>query len=128
MAFLAHLLQVFFGFVGPLVIFAVKQDSRFVRFHALQALVWQLCYMGLFFVCIVVFVFGMILPIAHLTEATHSQGPPPVIFVFMPLIWVMAMGGWIGNVILGILYGIKANQGEWAAYPIIGKWFLPKDA
>jgi hypothetical protein len=38
------------------------------------------------------------------------------------------MGGWIVNVILGIVYGIKANRGEWAAYPIIGQWFLPKDA
>jgi uncharacterized membrane protein len=31
------------------------------------------------------------------------------------------MGGWIVNVILGIVCGIKANRGEWAAYPIIGQ-------
>ena len=31
MAFLAHLLQVFTGFIAPLVIFCVKQDSRFVK-------------------------------------------------------------------------------------------------
>jgi hypothetical protein len=24
------------------------------------------------------------------------------------------------------VYGIKANRGEWAGYPIIGKWCLPK--
>jgi len=25
-------------------------------------------------------------------------------------------------VILGILYTIKANNGEWSSYPIIGQW------
>ena len=41
---------------------------------------------------------------------------------------VLMMGGWIVNVILGIVYGINANREEWAAYPIIGQWFLPKEA
>ena len=38
MAMLAHILQIFTWWIGPLVIFLVKQDSKFVRFHALQAL------------------------------------------------------------------------------------------
>jgi len=24
--------------------------------------------------------------------------------------------------VLGIVYGIKASKGEWAAYPVIGRW------
>jgi hypothetical protein len=32
----------------------------------------------------------------------------------------------VANLTLGIVYGIKANRGEWATYPIIGKWLLPK--
>jgi uncharacterized membrane protein len=32
---LAQLLMAFTGFIGPLVIFVVKQNSRFVRFHSL---------------------------------------------------------------------------------------------
>jgi hypothetical protein len=28
---------------------------------------------------------------------------------------VLMMGGWIVHVILGIVYGINANRGEWAA-------------
>lgn len=39
---------------------------------------------------------------------------------------VLMMGEWIVNVIPGIAYGIKANCGEWAAYPTIGQWFLPR--
>jgi hypothetical protein len=43
-----------------------------------------------------------------------------------PLLWLFGVGGWITNVILGIVYGIKAQRGEWAGYPIIGKWCLAK--
>jgi len=34
---------------------------------------------------------------------------------------VLMVGRWIVNVILGIVYGIKANRGAWAAYPTIGQ-------
>src|SRR5260370_4760442 len=50
MAMLAHLLMAFTGFIGPLVIFCVKQNSRFLRFHSLQALIWPAIYLGLSFV------------------------------------------------------------------------------
>lgn len=40
---------------------------------------------------------------------------------------VLMMGGWMVHVILGMVYGIKANGGEWAAYPLIGQWSLPKE-
>jgi uncharacterized protein len=127
LAFLAHLLQIFSGFIGPLVIFCVKQDSRFVRFHSLQALVWQACYMVLIFFSIMVCAIGLLVSVLHNPEAVHSQGPPPGLFVFFPLIWLIMMGGWVANLILGLVFGIKANNGEWAAYPVIGKWFLPKN-
>jgi|GEM_PF-893481 len=127
MAFLAHLLQVFTGFIGPLIIFCVKQDSRFVKFHALQSLVWQLCYMALFFCVMIGFFFSIFTSLAHLPPGSHGQGPPPGFFVFFPVFWLLAMGGWIVNVILGVVYGIRAKRGEWAAYPIIGNMCLPKN-
>jgi hypothetical protein len=40
---------------------------------------------------------------------------------------VLMMGGWMVHVILGMVYGIKANGGEWAAYPLTGQWSLPKE-
>src|SRR5262249_16178788 len=43
MATLAHLLQLVTSWMGPLVIFFVKRDSPFVKFHALQALILQVC-------------------------------------------------------------------------------------
>lgn len=127
MAFLAHLLQVFTGFIGPLIIFCVKQDSRFVKFHALQSLVWQLCYMALIFFVAIGFFFSIFASFAHIPPGSH-QGPAAGFLIFFPLLWLLIMGGWIVNVILGVVYGLKANRGEWAAYPVIGHWFLPKDA
>ncbi len=45
-AMLAHILQLFSGFIGPLIIYLVKRASRIVTFHAIQALIWQ----GIYFV------------------------------------------------------------------------------
>jgi len=128
MAFLAHLLQVFTGFIAPLVIYCVKSDSKFVKFHALQSLVWQLCYMAVVFGGMMLFFFGIFASVFQ-DAAAHPHGssaPPPMFFLFFPLIWLLAMGGWIINLVLGIIYGVKANRGEWVGYPVIGKWFLPK--
>jgi uncharacterized Tic20 family protein len=126
MAFLAHLLQIFTGFMGPLVILVIKQNSPFVKFHALQALVWQLCYMALFLSCFTLFFFAMFVGVFHEISRPHNPSTFPAFFLFFPLLWLLAVGGWIANVILGVVYGIKANRGEWAGYPIIGRWCIAK--
>ena len=127
MAFLAHLLQVFTGFIAPLIIYCVKQDSRFVKFHALQSLIWQLCYMALFFGGMIIFIFATFATVFSSASGGHAlNGPPPAFIFVFPFFWLFWGLGWVANVILGIVYGIKANHGEWAGYPIIGKWCLPR--
>ena len=127
MAFLAHLLQVFTGFIAPLVIYCVKQDSRFVKFHALQSLIWQLCYMALFIGGMIIFFFSVFATMFNTAHGGHNTNqPPPAFLLVFPFFWLFWILGWVANVILGIMYGIKANRGEWASYPIIGKWCLPK--
>ncbi|HUE44256.1 MAG TPA: DUF4870 domain-containing protein [Candidatus Sulfotelmatobacter sp.] len=126
MALLAHLLQVFSGFVGPLVIFLVRQDSKFVKYHALQSLIWQAAYMILGIGAMAIFFFMMIGSVVHTPPGVPHQPsqPPPAFVFFVPLIWVFWMGGWVVNLILGIVYGVKANRGEWAGYPLIGRILL----
>lgn len=126
MAMLAHLLMAFTGFIGPLVIFVVKQNSRFVRFHSLQALVWHAIYLGLVFAMMVVFFVALFSSLIHNPPQPHSQAPPPVFVYFFPVVWLGFMGGWVVNIILGVVYAIKANRGEWATYPVYGKWLLPE--
>ena len=66
LALLAHLLQVFSGFIGPLVIFCVRQDSKFVRYHALQSLIWQTAYMILGIGSMAIFFFAIMSSAIHL--------------------------------------------------------------
>jgi len=123
MAMLAHILQLFSGFIAPLIIYLVKRDSRFVGFHALQALIWQAFYFVFGMLCMIVW-FGVIFgSIATHPASAASKGPPPTaFFILFGLFWLFWMGGWLLTLILSIVYGVKANHGEWAAYPIIGRW------
>jgi uncharacterized protein len=126
MSMLAHLLMAFTGFIGPLVIFCVKQNSRFVRFHSLQALIWHAIYLWLIFLFMTVFFLVMITSLIHNPPQPQSQAPP-AFFFFFPFMWLGFMGGWVVNLILGVVYAIKANRGEWATYPVYGKWLLPEE-
>lgn len=128
MAMLAHLLMAFTGFIGPVVILAVKQDSRFVKFHSLQAVIWQAIYMALAFVMMAILfaaMFSMVIHNPPPSAPAHAEGPPPAFVYFFPVLWLGFVGGGVVNVILGVVYAIKANRGEWATYPVYGKWLLP---
>jgi uncharacterized Tic20 family protein len=117
LAFLAHFLQVFAWFIAPRTVYLLKRDSRFVSFHALQALFWQIIYMALYVV-------GFIAFFVSVFSIVPDQGkqPPLAFFIFFPLIWLLFVGGWLLTLIIGIVYGVRAMRGEWAAYPIIGRW------
>jgi uncharacterized membrane protein len=123
LALLAHVLQVIAWFIAPLIIFLMRRQSRFVAFHALQALIWQAVLMGLGIVTTVGAFAAMILALLHAPAAAHARSsPPPVaMFVFFPLVWVFWMGGWAMNIVLAIVYGLKSSRGEWAEYPVIGR-------
>ena len=122
LAMLAHILQVFSWFIGPLVIYLVKRDSRFVAFHAIQALIWQAAFLVLSSISMAACFLVIFSTVLTHPNPTPSGGAPPGFFIAFPLIWLLMMGGWVVGLLLGIVYGIKANQGEWAGYPIIGRW------
>ena len=123
-ALLAHVLGIFSGFIAPLVFFLVKRDSKFVSFHALQSLAWHIIYFALFFGGVIV-MFISIFASAGFPSAEHSR-PPFAFFGIFGIVWLFGIGGGILNMILGIVYGIKAHNGEWAKYPLIGGWILNK--
>ncbi len=76
--------------------FLVKKDqSQFVAYHALQALVYQA----------ITGVIAMVL-IMFLLIITLGLCFPVVFLAFIPCIG-------------GIMWGLKANQGEWTGYPLI---------
>ncbi len=119
MATLAHILQIVCSWIAPLIIFLVKRDSPFVRFHALQALILQICLAILWIVGVVIFIVTMVATMSTSGATVHNQPPPAVFFVF-PIFWVVGMSAWVVVLIVAVVYGVRAGRGEWAAYPGIG--------
>jgi uncharacterized Tic20 family protein len=114
MAMLAELLQLFSWFIGPLIIFLVKRDSPFVRFHALQAMLWQVV-MAMFYVIFFVVVIAMAVA---MPKSGGAAAAVPVLFMisFYALAGIFS----IANFVVAIYFAVKANSGAWASYPVIG--------
>jgi len=121
MAILAHVLQIVGWWIAPLIIFLVKRDSRFTSFHALQALFLQILYMLLMFVFVGLWFAFIVLAVMHSPQGKGAP-PPTGLFILMPLIWLGAMGLWVVMIVVAIVFGVKAGRGEWAEYPVLGRW------
>ena len=93
MAMLAHLLGLFVGVLGPLIIYLINgEEDPYVRHQAAEALNFHLTLLIGYVVSIVL----MIVLIGFLT-----------FFVL-----------WILGIVLSIMGAVAANRGEWYRYPI----------
>ncbi|HEY1424050.1 MAG TPA: DUF4870 domain-containing protein [Candidatus Acidoferrum sp.] len=121
---LAHALMISTWWIGPLVVYLLQRKSRFVAFHSLQALFWQVIFTLLYLVGMVVLFAGMINTMSPVPgeKAIHPPPFPTTFFLVFPIFWLVVMGGFAISITLGIVYCLKAMRGEWAAYPIIGRW------
>lgn len=120
---LAHALMTCTWWIGPLVIYLMKKESRFVGFHALQALLWQIIYTVVFVGGMMVFfVIAFIPTLSAVHEPAAVPQPPIAVFILFPFLWVFMMAGVAITLALAILYCLKAMRGEWAGYPVIGRW------
>jgi uncharacterized Tic20 family protein len=122
MAMLSHLLMIFAGFIPPLVIYLVKKDSKFVAFHAMQGLLWHVLTFILYMIGFAGMMLSMFLTLPRVAQKSDVANPFPVTFFsFFAIFWIFFFGMWMANLILGIVYCIKANHGEWAEYPLFGR-------
>lgn len=95
MAMLSYILGIFTGFLGPLILWLVKKDqSKFVAYHALQALLLH-----------AVVVLGYLLSSFLLVVLIG--------FLTYPAFFVLGL-------VYSLLAGIAANKGEWYEIPVIG--------
>ncbi len=93
MAMLSHLLMLFAGFLAPLVIYVVKRDDDpFTRFHAAQALNFQIT-MVIAWIATIILLFLI------------------VGFFLIPVLLV-------AQFVMPIIAAVKANKGEWYRYPL----------
>jgi len=120
MATLAHALQLIGSWIAPLIIFLIQRQSRFVSFHALQALLLQIVHTIIVIILMVLWFATILTTVAHQTGGRPTE-LPIALFLLMPVAWLGFMALWVGTLIIAILYAIKAGRGEWADYPLIGK-------
>jgi uncharacterized membrane protein len=120
MATLAHVLQLIGSWIAPLIIFLIRRQSRFVSFHALQALLLQIIHT---IIAIVLMMLWFVTIFTTVFHQTSGKPPvfPPIVFLVMPLVWLGFMVMWAGTLAIAIIYAIKAGRGEWADYPVLGK-------
>jgi uncharacterized membrane protein len=118
MAVLAQVLQIVAWWIAPLIIFLMRRNSRFVSFHALQALLLQLLYTLVFGAVMLFFFVSMFAGLAIQEQARNE--PPAVLFLAMPVFFVTVFGANVTVWVLAIVYAVKAGRGEWAGYPVLG--------
>ncbi|MFZ0310994.1 MAG: DUF4870 domain-containing protein [Candidatus Sulfotelmatobacter sp.] len=121
MGTLAHVLQLVGGFIAPLIIFLIKRDSRFVSFHALQALLLQALYFLVVMLMMGAIFAAVIAGVAFHQPAAGNNSLPPAFVILFPVVWLGMMGWWVFILVVAIVYGIKAGRGEWAEYPALGR-------
>jgi uncharacterized membrane protein len=117
-AMVSHVGQMFGSFVVPLVIFVMKRESRFVSFHALQAVIAQL----VFIACWIFGMFGFFaLIFASIPLQPGPQNSPPKAFLFFPFVWLAMITLWGGMWVMALVYSFLAYDGRWTRYPLIGR-------
>jgi hypothetical protein len=107
MAMIAHILCLA-SFLGPLILYLMKKDgaSKFLKFHMLQALWFQVA------VCILFVVMIMLTIVATIVTAGIASC---VCFPFISLIG-------LGNLVYFIIGAITVNGGKDFEYMVVGPW------
>jgi uncharacterized membrane protein len=118
MAVLAHSLQMVGGFIAPLVIFLVKRQSRFVAFHSLQVLLFEIFFMAAW-MCVFMVMFASVMLTVFAHGADHTA-PPTAFLILFPFAWLFFMGVYVLKIVAAVIYSLKAGRGEWAEYPVFG--------
>lgn len=108
---IAALLSYVFGWVSGLIFFLMEKDSRLVRFHAMQSILFNLSFGVLAFVLwIILFIFFMIL--SQVSEALTA-----LVGILSMLLWLALI---LGVMIAWVLCLVKAFQSQYFKLPIIG--------
>jgi uncharacterized Tic20 family protein len=131
LAALAHasVLFAFFGPVGPTLIWVFQRTkSKYVRFHALQAMGYQAMAFWAFFIGIFLATFGgiiisiIIASVSHIDPSDMSAFP----FIVQPIIMLGIFGLWGLFFLIGIVGAVFCMINRDFNYPLIGRWLKEK--
>jgi len=122
MSMLSHLSIIIpnIGVIAPIVIWITQKDkSKFVRFNAIQAILFQLIFFILIMVSIFVGIILMFISIPFL-EADPGGAPGALFWVSMGIM-NLYFPLWLFFSIYAIVGGIKSFKGKAFKYLIIGR-------
>ncbi len=110
---IAALLSYIFGWVSGLIFFLIEKDSRLVRFHAMQSLLFNVSVAVVAIALWVVF-FVLLLIVSQVSGIVST-----LFSLIATLVWLV-FG--VGLLILWIMCLVKAYQGQYFKLPIVGNF------
>jgi len=110
---IAALLSYVFGWVSGLIFFLIEKDSRLVRFHAMQSLLFNVL------AAVIAIALWIVLFVVFLIVSQVSGALATVLSLVSVLVWlvlgVAILAGWV-------LCLVKAFQGQYFKLPVIGNF------
>jgi uncharacterized membrane protein len=110
---IAALLSYIFGWVSGLVFFLIEKDSRLVRFHAMQSLLFNVV------IAVVGIALWIVLFIVFMIAAQISGVLTTLLSLVSILVWVAFLIVIFGGLIFCL---VKAFQGQYFKLPVIGNF------
>jgi uncharacterized membrane protein len=110
---IAALLSYVFGWLSGLIFFLIEKDSRLVRFHAMQSLLFNVL------VAVVAIALWIVLFVFFLIVSQISGALATILSLVSILVWLVfgiaILAGWV-------LCLVKAFQGQYFKLPVIGNF------
>ncbi len=132
MAMLSHLSILFGGIILPIILWATQKDkSKFVRYHALQAIFFHIAYVAILVIVIIALVIVALISGAGfgaLSKGHHSNDG--ALSVLMIILIIVFYGGIFisifGAMAYEIFLAIKSYHGSYIKVPVIGNIIYKK--
>lgn len=108
------------GIIAPIIIWVNQKDkSKFVKFHAIQAIFYQLA----FFILMMLFIFtGIILMLISMPILSANPNAEPGTLFFISMIFMfLYFPLWFFFAIYAVVAAVKSYKGKVFRYLIIGK-------
>jgi uncharacterized membrane protein len=110
---IAALLAYVFGWVSGLIFFLIEKDSKLVRFHAMQSILFNLC------VGVLCFIIWILFAIIYLIASQVAGAMGSLVGILGTLLWLVLS---LGILIAWVLCLVRAYQGQYFKLPIIGNF------